>query len=380
MVEAFFDASIKDFNGLLIFRFYIRFMSLDLFEVSFLFVGLQALLFAVVLFISSKGQKLSAIFLGLFLLTLAVQSGVLLNARSLGEDNMPFAYLCVFGFLYGPFLWLYAQSLIYKEFEFKLKYTFHFLPALLLLSSAVAGWNLCGTLGSLFYLSLFTYTGLIIKMLLNYRRVVVKTQSTNKDIKLEWLQWIVIVFTLTFLIDIYEHFVGDLEVINGLSFVNFLLIVLINSIYYKGLRQPGIFQGISDEERQIASSVSKELDTEPNEALDRLRVFMQAEKPYLDAGLTLSQLAKMLDIQPRKLSVMINDHLGQNFMDFINTYRISEAKYRLQHPKDDKETVLEVMYAIGFNSKSSFNTVFKKKVGKTPSEYKRDHLGLRSDL
>ena len=57
-------------------------------------------------------------------------------------------------------------------------------------------------------------------------------------------------------------------------------------------------------------------------------------------------------------------------MDFINTYRIEKAKERLLHPKDEKETILEVMYEVGFNSKSSFNTVFKKKTGLTPSQYK----------
>lgn len=349
-------------------------MSLDLFEVSFLFVGVQALLFAIVLFLSSKVQKLSSVFLGLFLLTLAIQSAVLLYGRGLGENEMPFAYLCIFGFLYGPFLWLYAQSLIYKEFDFKQRFALHFLPALLMLLSALVGWNLCGKLGSLFYLSLFVYTGLIINMLVGYRKVLVKTQSTNKDIKLRWLQWVVIVFTITLLIDIYEHFVGNLEIVNGLSFVNFSLIILINGIYYKGLRHPAMFQGISNEERKMATADSKEIGKELNDELEKLRSFMLAEKPYLDAGLSLNQLADMIGLAPRKLSLMINDYLGQNFIDFINTYRIDEAKYRLQNPKDEKETVLEVMYAIGFNSKSSFNTVFKKKVGKTPSEYKKEHL------
>jgi len=63
--------------------------------------------------------------------------------------------------------------------------------------------------------------------------------------------------------------------------------------------------------------------------------------------------------------------LGQNFYDFINRYRILEAKQLLTNPKDPKITVLEVLYEVGFNSKSSFNTLFKKYTGLTPTEFRK---------
>lgn len=353
-------------------------MSLDLFEVSFLFIGLQSLLFAIVLFVNSKGGKAPSILLGSFLLTMALQSSVLLYGRQLGANEMPFAYLCIFGFLYGPLLWMYAQSLIYKDFKFTPLIALHFLAAATMLVSALFGFNLCGVIGSLFYPAIIVYTVLIIRMLVAYRKVLIQTQSTNEDIKLKWLQWVVIIFTGVLLTDIYEHFIGNLEVVKGLSFVNFMLIILINGIYYKGLRHPALFQGVSAEERALVENAERQQTPtkEHNEDLEQLKKFMETEKPYLDPRLTLSQLAQMVDIPSRKLSEMINDNLGQNFMDLINTYRIEEAKIRLLSPKDSKETVLEVMYDVGFNSKSSFNTIFKKKVGKTPSEFKNG--GLRS--
>ena len=75
----------------------------------------------------------------------------------------------------------------------------------------------------------------------------------------------------------------------------------------------------------------------------------------------------------RRLSYLINHHFGQHFMSFINHYRIELAKERLIHPIDPNETINEVMYFVGFNSKSSFNTIFKQSTGLTPTEFKKKY-------
>jgi len=108
--------------------------------------------------------------------------------------------------------------------------------------------------------------------------------------------------------------------------------------------------------------------------------YMQNGKPWLEPELTVYQLASRLSLKPRLLSQAINEILGQNFYDFINRYRIEEASRLLTHPKDDKITILEVLYEVGFNSKSSFNTLFKKYTGLTPTAFrKKQSLGNRSD-
>jgi len=103
----------------------------------------------------------------------------------------------------------------------------------------------------------------------------------------------------------------------------------------------------------------------------RLRQFMQTEKPWLSPDLSLEELASSIGQKPKMLSLVINETLGQNFFDFINHYRIDEAKRLLTNPVDKKITVSEVLYAVGFNSKSSFNTLFKKYTGLTPTEFRR---------
>ena len=101
---------------------------------------------------------------------------------------------------------------------------------------------------------------------------------------------------------------------------------------------------------------------------------MQSQRSYLEPELTLNDLATQIAVKPKLLSQVINELMHRNFFEFINHYRIEEAKRLLTNPKDKKITVLEVMYEVGFNSKSSFNTLFKKHTGLTPGEFKKNSL------
>lgn len=110
-----------------------------------------------------------------------------------------------------------------------------------------------------------------------------------------------------------------------------------------------------------------------------LRTWMDTQKPYLDPVLTIEDLAGQLDVPVKVLSQVINESLGQNFFDFVNSYRVEEAKKLLANARDPKITVFEVMYQAGFNSKSSFNTAFKKNALTTPGAYKKKVLGIRAE-
>lgn len=96
---------------------------------------------------------------------------------------------------------------------------------------------------------------------------------------------------------------------------------------------------------------------------------MKTEKPYLDDKLTLQKLAEKIDLPEKQLSQLINQHTGKHFFDFINEFRINEAKTLLK--EQSQLTVLEVLYEVGFNSKSSFYTAFKKETNLTPTDYRK---------
>ena len=92
-------------------------------------------------------------------------------------------------------------------------------------------------------------------------------------------------------------------------------------------------------------------------------------KPYLDRELTIYDLSRQLQIPRHILSEIINEHMGKNFYNLVNDYRVEEVKSRLETDDYKHLTILGIAFDSGFNSKSSFNTIFKEKTGSTPSEY-----------
>ncbi|MCE0733750.1 AraC family transcriptional regulator [Halomonas sp. G15] len=99
---------------------------------------------------------------------------------------------------------------------------------------------------------------------------------------------------------------------------------------------------------------------------------MAEARPYLDANLSVDQLARQLGVPSRELSRAINEGLGKNFFELVSDYRIAEARRQLE-AAEAGTTILQVMYDSGFNSKSVFNTAFKKATGMTPSAYQAQH-------
>ncbi|MFC0181885.1 helix-turn-helix domain-containing protein [Pseudarcicella hirudinis] len=96
------------------------------------------------------------------------------------------------------------------------------------------------------------------------------------------------------------------------------------------------------------------------------------EKPFLNPSLTIQDVSDGIGIPVRDLSVLINHKLEQHFYDFVNTYRIEKAMDLLKDVTKNKLTILEILYDVGFNSKSSFNTAFKKHTGNTPTAYRKN--------
>jgi AraC-like DNA-binding protein len=110
------------------------------------------------------------------------------------------------------------------------------------------------------------------------------------------------------------------------------------------------------------------------EQVNILIAHMTSQKPYLDPLLTLDSLAAKSHIPARQLSQLINRHFEKNFFEFINGYRIDEAKQLLANKDNEKVTIIDIMAKVGFNSKATFNTFFKKLVGVTPTQFRKEQL------
>ena len=166
-----------------------------------------------------------------------------------------------------------------------------------------------------------------------------------------------------------------------LRFLGFHFEVLVYASIYLGtlnyavgyfyIKQPDIFSGSEEKEffqDKYAKSSLKERQV--TELKDKLIRIMNVDKVFMDPGLSALVLSKKLNINTHILSELLNQHFNQNFYDFINQYRVEEAKKRLKDKEYNNFTVLAIGMDVGFNSKSTFNSVFKKVAGVTPSEFR----------
>ncbi len=107
----------------------------------------------------------------------------------------------------------------------------------------------------------------------------------------------------------------------------------------------------------------------PENLKKRLISMIEEEELYLDEEITLASLAYLLDVEPHQLTLFLNQYMDTNFRDFINSYRIEAAKIQIE--KEPAESILAIAFRTGFNSKASFNRIFKKVAGQTPSQYRK---------
>jgi AraC-like DNA-binding protein len=102
---------------------------------------------------------------------------------------------------------------------------------------------------------------------------------------------------------------------------------------------------------------------------EKLLVFMKDEQAFLNPGLSLRGLAEQVEIHPNQLSWLLNQQLKQNFNEFINHHRVEHFKKLARDPANAHISLIGLAYESGFNSKTVFNTCFKKETGMTPSQY-----------
>ncbi len=108
----------------------------------------------------------------------------------------------------------------------------------------------------------------------------------------------------------------------------------------------------------------------------RIQNAMEAEKVFLNPQLTLERFADSVALNPREVSTVVNRKFQQNFHEFVNAYRVDEAKQMLRNPAHYDANINDIAHASGFNSKATFNRFFKKFVLTTPSDYRRKHQTL----
>lgn len=299
--------------------------------------------------------------------------------------------------LIGPVLWLYVKSVTEQHFRFKLKYLLTLIPFLLvtvmfatrnylqpeLAITAARNAESSNNRFSFFFitgliaLSNLGYTGWGLVLINRYKKALKTYFSSTEKINLDWLRFIHISALIAY------TGISGMYIVNGLfRIMSYQVLqqagysiaaVLVLVIGFFGIRKGSIFTSSHidfDMEKSIDSEESTLKLTSEEEALvQRLLEFMKVEKPHLNPDVNLTLLSGKLKVSSDYLSAILNSRLNKNFYDFINHYRIEEFKLLCKDPENKNLTLISLAYDSGFNSKATFNRVFKREMNCTPSEY-----------
>lgn len=309
-----------------------------------------------------------------------------------------------FPFLYGPIFYLYAKLISSGSNNFNPKYFLHFIPFILVViygfifvylqnsefkfalirnEIEVPGLKLIGFLKPIHGMIYVFFTIQVVRV---YNNKIRNSYSNIERINLNWLRHLAIGLSVVWGVVVITYVVNALSEKNiHMDYLIYLAAsVLIYSIGYLSLRQPQIFQpAVKKPEKEPVPAAEVKTaeetsyrksgltDKEAENHLKNLRNIMENDKPYLNSELTLSELAGKLSISTHNLSEILNTRVKQNFYDFINRYRVEEVKRRLADKESEMYNLIAIAFDSGFNSKSAFNTIFKKQTGTTPSQYRK---------
>ncbi|MEO6168035.1 MAG: helix-turn-helix domain-containing protein [Chitinophagales bacterium] len=373
--------------------------SLDKWTTLFLFASVQGLFLSILLFLHKKGNKQANKILSIILFLFSVMmmyyvaywSGYAAKYRWMNFWVEPFT------FLYGPLIYLYLQTL--QHGRSPKKYFLHLIPAIVQLVFVLPFIirNIFGRIdwllehffahGQLVDSTLLAFTilqnaSLVVYGIAIFLFVRKDHEQLNKYalkeeyLKQSWLKkvaWLYAGFTVAVLSYWTLAWTGLIRVEYD-YLISFSMTVFIYTVGYLGFRQPEIFSGSpadNGKKHEVKYARSSLKEEQAKAHLDKLMQVMEVEKPYLDSNLKIQHMAEKVGVSSHHLSQIINENLNQNYADFINSYRINEAKRLLLSPEYEQEKILSIAFDAGFQNKATFNASFKKYTGMSPTEYKK---------
>ncbi len=279
--------------------------------------------------------------------------------------------ISTFSLLWAPTLFLYAEALTKKKEKPSFFDILHAIPFIIILLYSLA--RAVYQLPKLKYgilintqVIIYNILGIIILVRYNYR---VKENFSNDESKTR--KWVAIALIGYMIACFTPSVLSLLNIVQSpsnvlKSVIDFLpFLIFFNILFVNAVENPVLVHELPSEERYKGSNLSDNLAQEYLKQLDHS---VEKEKCYLEPELSLGNLSEISGIPSRYLSQIINQYKGKTFYDYINGLRVKHACNLLI--TDEKKTVLEILYESGFNSKTSFNTSFKKHTGLSPSEYK----------
>ena len=388
-------------------------LSLDFVTIIILLAAIQGFFLAFLLFHKYRNLYANR-FLGLLLFSYSfiLVHLFLQDSGFYGQYPHMLFILISLPLLIGPFHYLYARYLMQPDARFDKMHLVHFLPfitySLLQFPSLFKSTGeLLSTLpdienegiplqqlsfNAIIIIQGLSYTIYTLILIRKYSYRLKEIFSALDKVKLNWLRnitWMALIAIGMFIFEIIM-LLADIRFLEFGQLSSFLIAIYVYTLGYWGMLkseiflEPAVVNSMAElralEEERINTDLAAESkkyeksglsESKGEKILNSLSTLMEEEQPYRDSEITLTQLASTLSISPHNLSEVINSRLQKNFFDFMNEYRLQEVKKDLLDPAKSHLKILAIAFDAGFNSKSSFNTIFKKHTGKTPSQYRQ---------
>ncbi|RQO70275.1 hypothetical protein DBR43_19835 [Pedobacter sp. KBW06] len=357
--------------------------------------------------VNTAANKWFGAFICCFFL-ISVQNNLL--STGLFKENHPLPeWLGVTNFIIAPVFYLSISYYVEPLRKWKPSSLFHFSFALFILALIIISYFLDNNsvqegvgkkaiadaeiiFNIFFSIQVIPYCLLAYKKIIKHNKNIHQHHSILERVNLSWLKHVsiaVLIISILWVTDIFFNFSGKHQIVDTLTSIIYLSGICY--ITYFWLKQEEIFPYTRDEKHQIVTInaentsqgvVKKNLLSEVQLTIMKaaLLELIETKKPFLASDLNLIKLAGQLNISAHLLSYVINTGFNENFYQLINRYRVEEAKRLLLEPEMKHLNLLGIAFEVGFNSKTVFNTTFKKITGLTPSEYKKQHSDkTRSD-
>ncbi len=364
---------------------------------AILYIGITQTFFAGILIVLKRPRVLANHILAAWLFIICMEMIIVL----INETLIELYPIKILPYTYGPLLLLYAKAMTTEKPHFDLRYLWHFAPFIIFLIVSLIfidervmhgtdGFLLTDRFvsfrivyGSTFFISITAYS-IATFVVIHRHQVRLKelVSYSSGKITLQWLLGLSIIFYTGYVI---MFIFGGIDIMMGfmpfdpyeISFISLTLLTFLFGVF--GFYQPSIFEEVVKSEiHEVAMQGEPEMKKYQRSGLkkedvanyvNKIGKYMIIEKPYLNRELTIYDLSDQLKIPRHILSEVINEHMGKNFYHLVNEYRVNEVKKRMKSDEYKQLTLLAIAFDSGFNSKSSFNTIFKEQTDQTPSEY-----------
>jgi AraC-like DNA-binding protein len=367
-------------------------MSFSISEMIIYFGGLMGFILSLVSFFASKNSK--AIKFSLTTLLLVTSLIIVLGTMHFSGKTIYFIHLfridSPFHYLLGPVMFFYTLSIVNPNFKYRWIHLLHVLPFVANYIEFIPFYTSSEAVKLEYYENFRTKGSVIMPIhyllktalfsiyfvaqfyiLKKYRLLQMRKNKSNSYL-VSWFliymssQFILITGVFIDLITGLELFVDPYRfAMNMIAFFHFS--VMIGLLFI-----PNLFYGIDATKKETKEkySTSKLSETDKIKIVSQLNDFIKrADKPYLNEKISLTEVSKLFKVSSQQLSQVINEKTNYNFNDFINYYRIEEAKSLLISDSYANLTIDAIAQKAGFHSKSAFYTAFKKQAKMTPKEF-----------